>query len=335
MKRKKELLKTKTIKFIASIIINSRERLIRRHDMIKDVIELSIESRRVVTSFHNDVKLAVRVLNGLPILDESFLDNGCLSDDPLNTYAYKSILWKGDMKLEPVSSNIYKGRFIMNMLLSIDKYFDEITLKELDLRGNKKNVKEYINLIYQIRDCIGNFINLFADDTKDYRDELLKVHELMVMADEMYFKKSKKALKVVSREMNRLDDMLNPGFLDGKRPSDDILIQNVCLIAYVIATGDSNIKNTFMVPEDITLKDEDSIKVIIEVLGQCIINRRVSTKPYPEIYRWFLQSLPKISYKFKDINYNIHLAEGCRALSFVSFYSGSKSISRLISKMIY
>lgn len=334
-RKKEELLKAKTIKFVANIIRNTRERMIRRHEMIKDSLELSIECRRCIVAFHDDIRLAVRVLNGLPILDDSFVETGVLPDDPLNLYAYKSILWRGSMKSEPVDSNIYKGRFIMQMLMSIDQSFDEMIWKEVEYRGKKKDEKECVGLIYQVRDCLGNFIDMLADNNPDYRDELLKVNELIVFSDNEYFKRSKKTLGVVSRELNRLDEMLHPGFLDSGKPSDDIVIQNVCLIAYVLATGSSNVKNTFIVPEEIDIRNEDDVKVMIEVLGNCILSRRVSTRPYPEIYKWFLHSLPKIKYKFKDINYNKSLAEGCRALSFVSFYSGSREIKKLIKKMIY
>jgi len=223
----------------------------------------------------------------------------------------------------------------MQLLMSIDQSYHEMIWKEVEYRGKKKDEKECVGLIYQVRDCLGNFIDMIADNNPDYRDELLKVNELIVFSDNEYFKRSKKTLGVVSRELNRLDEMLHPGFLDSGKPSDDIVIQNVCLIAYVLATGSSNVKNTFMVPEEIDIRNEDDVKVMIEVLGNCILSRRVSTRPYPEIYKWFLHSLPKIKYKFKDINYNKSLAEGCRALSFVSFYSGSKEIKKLIKKMIY
>ena len=329
---KEERVKKETLKFVGRIMINSRERIIRRHEMIKDKFELSLEVRRVIESFHTDVKLAVRVLNGLPVLDDSFLELGYVPEDPLNMYAYKSILWDGELNLEKISSNVYKARFIMNLLLTIDKFFDTIICNELEYRGSKKNNYEMISLIYQIRDCIGNFIISFSENKKSYFDELIKILELTIMIND--FNRDKKVLKVIGREINRLSSMMNPGFLDGKRPDDEVLIQNVCLLGFVFATGSSNVKNTFLVPDGTKLKDKESIKTMVEVLGSCIIKRRHENN-LPEIYRWFLQSLPEIPYRFTDINYNQSLAEGCRALSFVGFFAGDKGIDKLINRMIY
>lgn len=329
---KDERVKKETLKFVGRIMINSRERILRKHEMIKDKFELSLEVSRVIESFHVDVKLAVRVLNGLSVLDDSFLELGYIPEDPLNMYAYKSILWDGELKSEKISSNVYKARFIMNLLLSIDKFFDIILCNELEYRGSKKNNYEMISLIYQVRDCIGNFIIAFSDNKKSYFDELIKILELTIMIDN--FNKDKKFLKVLTREITRLSNMINPGFLDGKRPDDEVLIQNVCLLGFVLSTGSANVKNTFLVPDGTKLKDKESIKTMVEVLGSCIIKRR-DEDHLPEMYRWFLQSLPEISYRFTDINYNQALAEGCRALSFVNFFAGDKGISKLISRMIY
>lgn len=332
---KEQKLKTETLKFVAKIMINTRERLIRRHEMIKNKYELSLEFRRVINSFHDDVKLAVRVLNGLPILDDSFVELGYLPVDPLNSYAYKSILWEGSMNTEPISSNIYKGRFIMNMLLTIDKNIAELVREEIEAIGKKKNDSEAISLIFQIRDCIGNFINAFADNKKDYRNELRKLSELISRKSDDYHRRYHNSIIVADKQIDRMIDMLHPGFLDGQRPSDDIIIQNLLLIGYVMATGTDNVKNTLLVPDETTLKDKESIKALIEVLGGCILKKRNSESPYPEVYRWFIQSLPKFTYKYPDVVYNKELVEGCRALSFVNFYAGNISITRIISKMIY
>ncbi len=332
------------LEYASKIILNIKERLLKRHEIIKSDIELSLEYSRVVDSFHYDVGLAVRVLNNMSLLDSSYIKTGVRTspaDLILESYL-TSILWNGKLDTVPVKSNIYKARFIINMLLNIDSNFEHIIAKELKYRGKKKNHKEAINLIYQIRDCIGNFISYFASNNVSYRDELFKISELIGMADSFYSKNAKEVLETVSKQILRLEDMLTPGFLDGERPSDDIILQNVCLLAYVLVTGSPNVNNTLLVPEEVTIKDSTTIKGLVEILGQCIIDKREKYESkeleyidYPDVYRWYLTSLPKIYYKFGDINYNSKLAEGCRALSYLAFYSNSRPIEKIISKMIY
>jgi len=334
-KKKSELLQTDTLLFVGNLISNTRERNFMKHEVIKDDIAIAIEYTNALNNFHQDIETSLRLINGLPILDDSFLMTGVLPDNSIDTYAYESILWNGVMETKPIGSNIFKGRFIMNMLISIDNNFINILMNELKSIGKKKNNREALSLIYQIRHCLGNFIVALTNDNTDYRNELSKICELISMSGSEYSKHTKKTIGIVNRELDRLIDMTNPGFLDGKRPSDDVFIQNICLCAYVLATGHGNVKNTFMVPEETKLSDHNSIKYMVEILGSCIINKRNDLIPYPEVYRWFLQSLPKVYYRYNDINYNKCLVEGCRALSFVNFFASNKSVNKLISKMIY
>lgn len=331
--KERDLLKKETLKYVASIVMNTKERSLKRYEMIKNKYDMMFEYQRVIESFHNDMRLAMRVINGMSILDDSFLELGYIPDDPLNNFGIKSILWDGNLNSKLVSSNTFKGRFIMNMILTIDMNFDDILNDELKLIGKKKNQREAINLVYQIRDCIGNFIVSFSDRKSDYTDELKKISELVSLIS-VNPDKSKDAFKVANREIGRLHDMLNPGFLDGVKPSDDITVQNLLLLSYVLATDSANVKRTFTVPEDVNIKNTETVKTLIEVLGKCIIDKR-DDGDIPEIYKWYLHALPKKYYRFSDVNYNEYLAEGCRAVSFLEFYANDKSISKLIKKLIY
>ena len=329
------LLNTDTIERIISIIDVRKKYKTDKHNILVNRISLSMEYINVLNAFHNDINVILRIINGYHILDDTFLIEECNETIFKPDYIYRSQLWRGKHESKEITDVCYKGRFITYMLLSIDLNIDKILVEELEYCGDKGNKEEAIELIYQIRECIAEFIRGFTSKKPQYYTELNKLYELMTVVDDDYVDTFRKSLKVSKREIENIKNMLKPDVVfDSKKPEDYILIQNICLLAYIITTGKKNVKDTFIVPKKTTTNDTNRLRSVIESLGMCISNVR-EIEYTPILYDWYIQSLPKNYYRFKDINFNADLAEGCRALSYLYFYSNDKTIQKFIANMIY
>lgn len=333
-KSKKEFNVLEALKNISSM---SRRNILiekRKFLMLTNNLQLKIELANAICDFKSLILTMRKILHGFPILDSSFLNTGMVEDYDAYRWIEKSRLWNGMTLSYPVDNPIFIARFVDLMLDDIWCNLDDIIGKEQKYWKKENDVRETLSLVYQMTDCISNLIDNMVNKNT-YREEMLKVFELSIMIDDGAFKKKRKRIKVIEREVRNLVGMFDTNILEGQRPPDYIILQNVSLLAFILTTGSLNVKRTFMVQDDVTLKDSQSVKSIVEVLGSCIIEQKRREETYTTIYRWFLYSLPKISYKFRDINFNQNLVEGCRALSFLSFFANDNKVSKFIEKMIY
>lgn len=317
-----------------------QKRLMSYCGNFENCIEASAAYTVAVKEFKDSMTDIQRRLHRIPTLDDRFLYYGEIPEDDESSFK-KSALWSGVYDLVPVNSQIFKGRFISFVLEMVCSNIEEIVEVDVDENYKSRGFKEkYIcqeykyrfSLLTQIQACLFNFISLYSKD-KNYSEELMKIFELSVMGDMEHFRQKVKIAYLVEDEISRLEKMMSPDFFTQKSP-DSAVLQNILMLACIVSTGRKN-AGTFIVDEDISLRDTDRVRYYIEILGSNIMGAMNGRDIiYPELYRCFFQSLPKLSYKYKDINSNLFLKEGCRALAFIGFLASSKSISKMLRKII-
>lgn len=299
-----------------------------------DSIEAKVDYTKTIDTFVESIGYLKKKIHGLPLLDEKFIQYGYCDEPSKEELLERSDLWRGKYTSEPIQSKIFMGRFISSVLTVMEEDIRLIIDNEVKYYKKKDDYNIKKDLLQQIVQCIGSFL-MKVYSGKGYTDELFKIFELLTVYDKDGTKNGKKVMKVMEKELRRLDAMLVSGFFVGEKVSDDVILQNTCLLAYVLATGNPDVSNTFMVPETSNIKDKDSVKEVIQMLGYAIMDNRITIPKLPDMYVCFLSSLPKIEYRFKDINYNLCLREGCRALSYLYFVCGSDKLKRIIKRIIY
>lgn len=328
---KQDLLKASNI-----IRGNSSRYSFSKESKSKNKLYLLMEEKEEFSKFKSDLLMAFKILNGLPVLESLSDNSNVIIDDTLKTFAIRSGLWKGKMESVPVGSIIFKARFISNMIITIDENIIHIVSYQLEKKGVKHEIPETLSLIKQIRRCIADFITAFVYN-KNYHYTLSKINELVTVINtshKMNVKRLEQNRVVVEKQLVKLDESLDGGFFSPKI-EDYIIMHNLLLTAFSSVLG-LDVKKTFMVNEEYTFSNKEGTKELISTLGETIWKRRNILCVNELIgYQWFINSLPDIKYKFKDINSQEYLRIGCRALSYIYFITDSKSLKKLIKRLIY
>lgn len=303
----------------------------------KNKLYLMMEEREEMLKFKSDLMMAFKIINGLPVLEPLSDDSNIIIDDMLKTFAIRSGLWKGKMESVPIDSIIFKARFISNMIITIDEQINRIVSYQLKKKEVKHEIPETLSLLKQIRSCLADCIVALAHNTNNFHYTLLKIREITVVANISHCMSEKKLEQnraLVEKQLDKLDESLNGGFFVPK-VEDYIIMHNLLLTAFSAVLG-LDVKKTFMVTDEYTFNNKEGTKELISTLGETIWKRR-NILCVDELigYQWFINSLPDIQYKFKDINSREYLRIGCRALSYVYFITDSKKLKKLIKRLIY
>lgn len=316
-------------------------------DIDKD-INYDINLRKV----HSYMTSVWRLLNGLPVVS----DVSCRPDAiPMSIYTPEyyfrnSILWKHRNTLMPTTSNIFKGRFLSAISSRLITILDEAVAVYI------KRQYDYIDglikseVLSQVVECYAAFVkNMILD--KNYILESDKIFELFAAVSDGDIPRRYKFINSALDELNKLRSITKNGLIGiDFAVEDSIIISNMCLLAYITTLEtpptENILKNDYglIIKPDVKFSDDDKIRSIVEALGKRILTTKSMVYPYSkfskkhvvsEIYDVFYKSKPEILYRFKDINYNIYLREGCRALSYLGFLSHSEVVQKILNKIIY
>jgi hypothetical protein len=121
-------------------------------------------------------------------------------------------------------------------------------------------------------------------------------------------------------------------FRDKDMP-EDIAINSILQLAYLICTGDTSLDE---LPNFRDIQGADTtyeLRKLTEALGAAIIENRKYDKR-PLLYIAYNKARPKIMSRYKDINENWFICTGVRALEYTKFFCDDKYISKFIDKMI-
>ena len=121
-------------------------------------------------------------------------------------------------------------------------------------------------------------------------------------------------------------------FKDKDMP-DDIAINSILQLAYLISTGDTSLDE---LPNFRYIEGADTsyeLRGLTETLGSAIMKNRKYEKR-PLLYLAYNKAKPEIYSKYRDINENWFISVGVRALEYTKFFCNDKYITKFINKMI-
>ena len=242
-----------------------------------------------------------------------------------------SILAWNSKEFFDMQGGIFKFRFLTIFLLSFSDAIEEIC------RGKYLNCVlpksgEYENGYFIIADMYEYTIRFIEAMVTDgpYTNLLLKINQYTT-----YIRDDKKPRLVNQyiREMVfELQKGLQPrGLFEGGYMPDDIAIDTIIKLAYILATGDTSMKKLVKFKKFEGIDRYYDIRGILETLGYAIAKKKFKNRPI--MYQSFLKASPHLITKYGDVNRNEYLSHAISALNYVKFVCNDKHVTKLIDKI--
>lgn len=230
-------------------------------------------------------------------------------------------------------SYIFRCRFLTIFLIEFMDRIDKIALKKYDYLSVFKSGKFENGYFYMKK---------LADDTRRFISVVLSGNSygniMMKMNQNCSYIRTK---KTDPRELNKyireIRHELKTGlkyslFKDRELP-DDIAINSILQLAYLISTGDTSLDElpNFKYIQGANTTYE--LRGLTEALGSAIMaNRKFNKRPI--MYIAYNEARPELYSRYKDINENRFISVGVRALEYTKYFCNDKYITKFINKMI-
>lgn len=252
----------------------------------------------------------------------------------INQYEFTSISnldWEKN-NVYNTTSILFKCRFLTTYINNIKSRLGKVNKNRYKTDKRKFGIDEYsyFYLKNQIND-IRSLVIIMMNDKKDYSNILLKN-----LFNSHYGKKKIKQKKLntqIFAAVKELREGMTSNVLSEAFMEDDMIIYTIMRLAYMISTNDTHLSYlpNFKYFEGATRKDD--LVNLIEELGHQIITTSEYTKR-PMMYESFFSASPLIMTNYTNVNNNVSLSVGVRALAYVDFIMNDKKIHKFIECMI-
>lgn len=237
-----------------------------------------------------------------------------------------SLLGFEEEEKNDINSLKFRGRFATRILIyffkNIDKVIDDITSDCGYYSWGDK-----ISLFNKLMQRINKFVITYLSKDYNYKEHLDKLLEIMYIDDRRDVEATKvcKTYEVQSEFVKRA--------CKTKEYDEDVMINNITKLAYVMATNKMNIKKCAEYEEGITTRDKEAMKNQIGQLGYAILKRRVK-EPTTSAYKAFGKANPLFYSRFNSVNEEVELNIGTKALVFLKVLMDDPYVDKFIDKMI-
>ena len=279
--------------------------------------------------------------------------------DPKRSYSYMSFMeWVNmNSKLLPLSVNAKETDsatriiFLTDILIYIVNNFDILVEMELIYRDNcNEDIKipgdydiihgNYIQkmvvfqyMIETVREISIGFVCKNSSLTEYYYD-IMKLISLEKGVNTKYNKKLK-YISTFKTQLSIIQDSQKVTFL-GFRMEDDILVNNICKLAYIIVTESDIIKHTSPVITGLVLDDKQKIITAVRELGKDI-HKYMERHPDSELSTPFymyqkIHVVPKLRL-LTEYKHDIDFQMGYDAIRYFAFVANSADIYGIMKRM--
>ena len=244
-----------------------------------------------------------------------------------------SILEWGTKNVYFIDSFTFKCRFLTVFLMEYIEKIDIIALKKYDYQSLFKSGKYENGYFYmkKIADDTRRFIKVILSGNS-YGNILLQMNQHC-----NYIRTKKTDPKELNKYIREIKHELKIGLKESlfkeKEMPEDIAIDSILKLAYLISTGDTSLDE---LPNFRYIEGADTsyeLRGLTEALGYAIMDNREYEKR-PILYLAYNKARPRIMSKYKDINENQFISTGVRALEYTKFFCNDKYITKFINKMI-
>ena len=286
-----------------------------------------------VDDFRDFLIAAICSLNGLQPKDYLKKDGRLKKFKKLSFE--KSMLGWNEKGSYDIRGGIFKFRFLTIFLLMFSENIEKICQGKylnciLPKSGEYENGYFIVSDIYQYT---LRFIEGMVSGGP-YSNLLLKVNQYTTYINPQWNGDPRQVNQYIREMIFELRKGLKPkGFLEGGYMPDDIAIDTIVKLAYVLCTGDTNLKRLVKFKKIEGIDRYYDVRGILETLGYAIEKKR-KTKKRPIMYQAFVKASPDIRTKYDDVNRNGYLRTAIIALNYVEFVCDDKYVTKLIKSII-
>ena len=227
---------------------------------------------------------------------------------------------------DDVNSLQFRGRFATKILIYFFKNIDDI-IDVIAKDSNKDTYQFRYGFLNDMIKKINKFVITYLSKEYNYREHLQRLIEYMYITE----RRNKEAIDVT--KTFEVQSQFVKRACKTKEYDEDLMVNNIIKLAYVMATNKMNVKKCPEYEEGITAKDYMRIKDQIQGLGHAILKRREKEKT-PALYKCFTKAMPLYYSKYPDINEDLEVNVGTKALVYLKVLIDDPYVDRYIDKMI-
>lgn len=255
------------------------------------------------------------------IMHPVFRASSALNWDGRSKYGHKSLM--------------FRCRFLTEVLFEVMCNIDRITKRETKEKFTMKHSfdEQRIIVCKKVMDDCSRLVKLMITPKKEFKNSLLIMQEhvsyTMKNVNHQNLKK-----KLNSHVLNLRHGTKKDPFTQTRLLSDDIIINDLLEIAYMLATNRTDIKNLpkFKFIEGATV-NHNLVKLITH-LGDAILRAEHDTG-FNRMFRAYINARPRVYSDFaNECNNDLRVLYGCVALGFASFVMNDKFISSFVDEMM-
>lgn len=222
----------------------------------------------------------------------------------------------------------FRGRFVTKLLFFFMKHIDDIidTISEESNSSGESKWKIRYNILNEIIIRLNSFVVSYLRKDIYYEEHLEKILEIF-----MIYRKKEKSVDVFETFKEQKEFVKHA--CKTMEYDEDIMINNICKLAYVMSTENMKLKECPKLEEGMTRNDYYSVKEQIADLGYAILKRRCKEKEHP-IYKMFTKANPRYYSKYPEVNDEYEINIGIKALMYLKFLIDDKNVDRFIDKLV-
>lgn len=231
-----------------------------------------------------------------------------------NTFREKSVYFNSDIASKPSSFNIrFATLFGSSIIMSLDN------LINFEYRNNKnKIIDEYLWKNSYVDSTTRNLVNLVIElvRNKDYQNNLHNFYyKSSILSSNNDVKDIDKKIDKIVKQIGILEERIIDNEFE-----DDILMDTVLKLSYLLATNKLSSKNIIEVKDNFSLGSSKKRYNLIEQLGEAII-KTYNKKDLNMMFKCYYNADPNLKYHRGKTEFNM----GLTSLSFYDFILDSNS----------
>lgn len=227
----------------------------------------------------------------------------------------------------------FHGRFISHIiyyyLMEIREMVKDI--HDMSEEDNASKFDTYIIILNEIVKRLNMLVITYLNNDYSYTHHMKSLIELRLVRD--CNPKKEKFIRFYDKEIGYIKECCKTNLLGKLNEDDDIIINDITKLAYMLTTENTKFKHCGTVSEGTSLENKRLLKEILGRLGYAILVNREKCGMNP-MFKAFIKSKPEINTNMRDVNQHIELSVALEALEYEKLLIDDANVSRVIDHII-
>lgn len=237
-------------------------------------------------------------------------------------------------KNAPMDSLTFRIRYLILILQEFETKMHIILAKLLERKGIHKEIVEnaYFDMDY-VFDHVMRYMFTVLEGKNSFCFLGLKIH-LYLMDGNPNKGYGKRYRHELVTAVNDLKAGLESGFFKSQELPDDIAMDTIIKLAFMLATGSRKFDRLPRFTQIEGHHKEDDMSQVIRLLGKAIMQKAKKRKDRTPGYRAFEDANPRLGLEARRTMCDEFMITGYRAIMYLKFICSDKSVSEFIDTMV-